>query len=676
VTYLWDFGVNGAPTATTKDASYTYTQRGLYTATLTVKDADGRAATRTFTVEVLGTCPGSDLFTGTSLDRTVWPTIVREDAANYKVENGVLKINAVAGDMWTGATTAKNIVSRPVPKGPWTATTKVTMAQVATGEQAAVILRQSDTEFLKAAYIRTAEGRNIELVGLRAGSDPSVERSAIFAAGAPNTVYLRMTSNGTTVSAAYSLDGVAFTTVGTPKALDRMTSPSIGISAYNGTQTTPASFEWFNLSGPTDEFDGSALNDCRWSLLRPVAGELRVTGGQLQIDALDGDMYNGTSTAKNVVLQSAPASGAWQAITKVKVPQGGSYEQGGLILFKDDKNFAKAVLMDSEGSGWVVEFGQDINGVANAPAGYRSAALPASVEANGLWLRMASDGTSLKAAYSLDGVTWTDLALTRSLATLANSKVGLAGYHGNGQAISFDRFELKVGAQNTAPVIANATATPGTGTAPVTAQFGVTASDPEGGTLTYAWDLDGNGSTDSTQQNPTFRYTTAGTYVAKVTVSDGELTASKTVTVTVTGASTSTPGGISGEVPGTLSVTLGAPVVFAPFTPGLTRDYTASTTATVTSTAADAALTVADPSETATGHLVNGTYALPQALQVKSGAAAFAPMTAPTLLRSYPGPVGKDVVAVDFKQSIAETDGLRSGTYGKTLVFTLATTTP
>jgi PKD repeat protein len=485
-----------------------------------------------------------------------------------------------------------------------------------------------------------------------------------------------MTSNGTTVSAAYSLDGVTFTTVGTPKALDRMTSPLIGISAYNGTAGTQAGFEWFNLSAPTDEFDGTALNDCRWSLLRPVAGELRVTGGQLQIDAIDGDLYNGTSTAKNVVLQPAPASGPWQAITKVKVPSGGSYEQGGLVLFKDDKNFAKAVLMDSEGSGWVVEFGQDINGVASSPTGYRSAALPASVVDSGLWLRMTSDGTSLKAAYSLDGTAWTDLALTRSLATLGGSRIGLAGYHGNGQAISFDRFELKTGVQNTAPVISAATATPGSGTAPVTVQFAATASDPDGTALTYAWDLDGNGTVDSTQQNPTFRYTTAGTYVAKVTVSDGELTTSKTVSVTVTGASTSTPGDISGEVPGTLSVSLGAPAVFAPFTPGVPGDSAASTTATVISTAADATLTVADASATATGHLVNGTFVLPQALQVKTGAAPFAALTAPVLLRSYAGPVAKDVVAVDFKQSIAETDGLRSGKYGKTLVFTLATTTP
>ena len=45
-------------------------------------------------------------------------------------------------------------------------------------------------------------------------------------------------------------------------------------------------------------------------------------------------------------------------------------------------------------------------------------------------------------------------------------------------------------------------------------------------------------------------------------------------------------------------------------------------TANVTSTAGDALLTVADPSATATGHLVNGAFALPQALQANARSAA------------------------------------------------------
>ena len=207
VTYAWNFGVPGA-TATTANASYTYTQRGLYTATVTATDADGRKTTKSFAVEVLGTCPGTDVFTGTTLDRTVWPTITREDAANYKVENGVLRINAVAGDLWTGAVTAKNVVSRPAPAGVWTATTKVSLAQVANGEQAAIVLNQGDAEVYKTAFIRTAEGRNVEFVGLRSGADAYVARSAFFPADAGNTVYLRMQSDGTNLTVWFSRDGV------------------------------------------------------------------------------------------------------------------------------------------------------------------------------------------------------------------------------------------------------------------------------------------------------------------------------------------------------------------------------------------------------------------------------------------------------------------------------------
>ena len=46
----------------------------------------------------------------------------------------------------------------------------------------------------------------------------------------------------------------------------------------------------------------------------------------------------------------------------------------------------------------------------------------------------------------------------------------------------------------------------------------------------------------------------------------------------------------------------------APFTPGAQKDYFATTTANVISTAGDATLSVADPATTNTGHLVNGAF--------------------------------------------------------------------
>ena len=132
---------------------------------------------------------------------------------------------------------------------------------------------------------------------------------------------------------------------------------------------------------------------------------------------------------------------------------------------------------------------------------------------------------------------------------------------------------------------------------------------------------------------------------------------------------TSTPGGVGGTVPATLSLTLGPAANFGPFQPGVTRDYTATTTANVISTAGDAALTVADPSTNHPGHLVNGTFFLPQPLKIAGSAL-------PATVKTWTQPVSNDAVTIPFTQSIAATDALRTGTYTKTLTFTLSTTTP
>ncbi len=143
---------------------------------------------------------------------------------------------------------------------------------------------------------------------------------------------------------------------------------------------------------------------------------------------------------------------------------------------------------------------------------------------------------------------------------------------------------------------------------------------------------------------------------------------------------TTAPGDIGGTVPATLSLTLGAPATFGAFTPGMTRDYLANMTANVVTTAGDAALSVSDPSSTATGHLVNGTFSLPSPLRARATSpagqgGAFAILGGPPLL-TFTGPASNDPVTLTFEQHIASTDALRTGAYAKTLTFTLSTTTP
>jgi hypothetical protein len=48
----------------------------------------------------------------------------------------------------------------------------------------------------------------------------------------------------------------------------------------------------------------------------------------------------------------------------------------------------------------------------------------------------------------------------------------------------------------------------------------------------------------------------------------------------------------------------------------------------------------------------------------------------PLTLLTYAGPVSNDQAAVTFAQDVGANDALRTGTYAKTLTFTLSTTQP
>jgi hypothetical protein len=122
-------------------------------------------------------------------------------------------------------------------------------------------------------------------------------------------------------------------------------------------------------------------------------------------------------------------------------------------------------------------------------------------------------------------------------------------------------------------------------------------------------------------------------------------------------------------VPGTLALSVSPSATFGAVTPGVAHDYTTSLAANVISTAGDATLSVTDPSTNATGHLVNGAFSLPQPLLV-AGAAL------PATVKTWSGPVSNEPVTIPLEQSIGATDALRTGTYSKTLVFTLSTTNP
>ena len=61
---------------------------------------------------------------------------------------------------------------------------------------------------------------------------------------------------------------------------------------------------------------------------------------------------------------------------------------------------------------------------------------------------------------------------------------------------------------------------------------------------------------------------------------------------------------------------------------------------------------------------------------VNGGFALASPVQGLGVVKTWSAPTSNESVPVVFKRSIAANEPLRTGTYGKTLTFTLSTTTP
>ncbi|RKN44375.1 ThuA domain-containing protein [Micromonospora endolithica] len=498
LTYAWDFGDGGS--ATTLDATHTYTTPGAFTATLTVTDSKGAKSYATVPVRVDApntSCFGarSDDFTGNTLDRDRWTSVVRENQF-LSVGDGALRLPTGVGDLYGSRNDATNLVLQPAPSGAWQVTTRVTVPVTATYQQAGLLLYGDDDNYAKVDLLYNGS-RRVEFLRETAGT-PRNDAADNVEAPAGDTIHLRLTSDGTNLTAAMSADGQTFTPVGRSAELAGIENPRIGLFALNGGTDAPvvdAAFDWFQVTpdapagpvDPSDEFTGDALDKCRWdAILREDPNGYRVTGGALRIDVPNGDIYGTDNTGpENFILQTAPA-GDWTLETKVD----GSlldeqYQQAGLIVLADDDNYLKFDFIADNQVGQPVtrriEFRSEIGGAVQSP----------QPEVTGLtesvWhLRLARGGDTFTASYSADGTTWTALTELTNTAVGATPKVGLFTLGGNQTAsktASFDYFRVSTEAgDDTAPVTtAEVSGTPVEGwhTGPVTVTL--TAADPDGG---------------------------------------------------------------------------------------------------------------------------------------------------------------------------------------------------
>ena len=171
------------------------------------------------------------------------------------VSGGTLNIPAQPGDIYADRNDAKNLVTRAAPAGAWTAVAKLDYEGTTQYHQAGIMVYGDDDNFIKFGRLATDANGNgdekFEFILESAGTprNEAADSTANLPAGFPRDYWVRLVSDGTNVTGAYSTDGATWTTVGRPAPLPA--DAKLGLFAFsnNGTGNPVAKFDSFTLSG-------------------------------------------------------------------------------------------------------------------------------------------------------------------------------------------------------------------------------------------------------------------------------------------------------------------------------------------------------------------------------------------------------------------------------------------
>ena len=551
LTYAWDFGVPGdTDTATGLNAQYTYTEPGSYTARLTARDPQGATGYATVPIRVLNACgvQQSDEFAGTTLDGK-WEVI--RDSGEWSVQDGSLQVPIQGGSLYGPGGNAEDIIVQDAPEGAWQVTTKVTADVTENYQQAGLRVYSDDENWASVHLISAGGNRDVEFIYEAQGAarNNAEDKLGGVPADFPTTYYVRLTSDGTDLRASYSTDGETFTPVGRPAPMSTLTSPKIGPTALSGmvTQTTPtATFDWIRFdpdgtsgsTDPSDEFDGSALDECRWNaIVREDPSLYDVANGALTINATTGDLYqtSDASGTRNLILQSdANTTEDYSIETRVSTTFTDGYAQAGLIIYGDDDNYVKLDPISDVNAGRINRI--ELRSESNAAILNPQPELAAPANVTSYRLRLTKTGNTYTGEAAFDGGDWQTIGTVTNPMADMDFGVFALGVQQADRKATFDYFRVVPTSQNRAPVADDDSATALQDT-PVDVPVLAGDTDPDGDTLTVASATDPAHGTTAVNADRTVRYTPdagfSGSDTFDYTVEDGN-GGSDTASVTVT----------------------------------------------------------------------------------------------------------------------------------------------
>jgi PKD repeat protein len=533
LTYAWDFGDSSSGTGAT--ATHSYSTAGTYSAKVTVSDGHGGSATDTLSVTVTqanrnptvtaARTPTGSIASGTAVDFTATGSDADGDTLSYSWDFGD-----------SGTSPAQNPTHTYVGAGTYSAKVTVSDGKGGSGTATLSITVTAPNQNPTVSASRTPTGdttTGTPVAFTATGSDPDGDTLTYawdFGDSSSGT--------GATASHTYTNAGAYTAKVTVSDGKGGTASATLAITV-TGNSTCPPGFR--------DDFNGTAL-DSSWTVVRPDAtnGGVVVGGGTVSIPTGTGDIYQTANSATNIVLRTAP-SGQFTMIAKINHHGNERYQQGGIILYGDDDNYVKLDRTATNASGSTnTEFFEFIQEVAGTPRNGTAdhTSNIASTFPSDYYLRIVWDGTNLSGAYSTDGSAWTTVG-QNSTAMPANPKLGIFALSNGAGTVVTPKFDYVTidgppCGTNNIPVISSATADKTNGIASLPVNFTAAATDADSDPLTYSWDF-GDGATGN-GATATHTYTTAGTYTAKVTVSDGKTGGTATKSITITVLAPDTPG--------------------------------------------------------------------------------------------------------------------------------------
>ena len=411
---------------------------------------------------------GTDQFDGSELDTGRWTTVRNADGLPVSVAGGGLVLPVTNGDINEGVEGPISYVGQPTRDGEWTVETAVSLEHTREWQHAGLLMHGTDDDYVKLAFTRTSSGSRILEFQTEAAGTRTWHANVTLPADFPSTAHLRLVSDGEQVTAAYSADGESWTALdGAAQVIDGST---IGLVAAGDTAAheVNAVFDHFTITPdvdddgrrePSDEFDGSAIDGCRWNaVVRYDSSKVSVADGQLRIETQPGDI-NGAANEnpRNFILQDLP-DGDWTIETRLTPTMLHQWQLAGLIVYGGDDDYVKFDVVAQNGAGAATDLRAELvseKGGQFGNGGNRNIDIPETSESGWYYLRLTRSGDSYAAEISDGGVNWTSLGdpVTNDAELTSFGLMAIGPQQTQPVTVAFDYFRVTTDQPDTTPPV-------------------------------------------------------------------------------------------------------------------------------------------------------------------------------------------------------------------------------